>query len=230
MPKILHKISITTKAVYPMDKVVLHDYWRSSASYRVRIALNLKGITYVPQSVDLLSSQHKTPEHLKKQPQGIVPAIDIDGTTLTQSLAIIEYLDETRPEAPLMPADAIARARVRTISHAIAMEIHPVCNLSVVTHIESLAGGGDETKIGWMQKYIRSGLLGVEAYLADGQAGQFCHQDAPTMADCCLIPQLFNANRWGAEYSDLKTICAIERTCNELPAFQNAHPDANKPK
>ena len=213
-----------------MGKVVLYDYWRSSASYRVRIALNLKGIEYTARSVDLLTSQHKSLEHLKKQPQGIIPAIDIDGITLTQSLAIIEYLDETRPGAFLMPNDAVARARVRAISHAIAMEIHPVCNLAVVKHVESLVGGGDETKIKWMQRFIRSGLFGIEAYLADGQTGQFCHGDGPSMADCCLIPQLYNANRWGAEYSDLKAICAIEQACSELAAFQNAHPDNNQPK
>jgi maleylacetoacetate isomerase len=213
-----------------MDEVVLHDYWRSSASYRVRIALNLKDIEYKSRSIDLLSGQHKSPEHLKKQPQGIVPAIDIDGITLTQSLAIIEYIDETRPKASLLPNDAIARARVRAISHAIAMEIHPVCNLSVVKHMESLAGGGDETKVNWMQKFIRSGLLGVETYLADGQTGQFCQGNTPTMADCCLIPQLYNAERWGAKYSDLKTICAIEQACKELTAFQNAQPEHFQPK
>ncbi len=222
MPKIV-------QAARPMGKVALYDYWRSSASYRVRIALNLKAIEYTTRSIDLLTGQHKSPEHLKKQPQGIVPAIDIDGITLTQSLAIIEYLDETRPGMSLLPDNAIARARVRAISHAIAMEIHPVCNLAVVKHMESLAGGGDETKIKWMQKFIRSGLLGVEAYLADSATGKFCQGDAPTMADCCLIPQLYNAKRWGAEYSDLKAISTIEQTCNEIGAFQNAHPESNKP-
>ena len=229
MPKTLHKIQQTINAARPMDEVVLYDYWRSSASYRVRIALNLKNIEYKSCSIDLLSGKHKSPEHLIKQPQGIVPAIDIDGITLTQSLSIIEYLDETRPGSPLMPVDAVARARVRAISHAIAMEIHPVCNLAVVKHMESLAGGGDETKVKWMQKFIRSGLLGVEAYLDDGQIGQFCHGNVPTMADCCLIPQLYNAKRWGAEYSDLKVISAIEQACNELAAFQNALPENNKP-
>ena len=212
-----------------MGEVVLYDYWRSSASYRVRIALNLKNIEYTTRAIDLLAGQHKSPDYLIKQPQGIVPAIDIDGITLTQSLAIIEYLDETRPGSPLMPVDAVARARVRAISNAIAMEIHPVCNLSVVKHMESLAGGGDETKIKWMQKYIRSGLLGVEAYLVDVKTGQYCHGDNPTMADCCLIPQLYNANRWGAEYNDLEAICAIEQACNELAAFQSARPENNKP-
>ncbi len=229
MPKTLHKIQQIIKDLHPMGEVVLYDYWRSSASYRVRIALNLKNIEYSTRSIDLLAGQHKSPKHLQKQPQGIVPAIDIDGITITQSLTIIEYLDETRPRPPLMPVNAVARARVRAISHAIAMEIHPVCNLSVVKHVESLAGGGDETKIKWMRKYIRSGLLGVEAYLADDQTGQFCQGDTPTMADCCLIPQLYNANRWGADYSDLKAICSIELACNELAAFQKAQPENNQP-
>jgi maleylacetoacetate isomerase len=213
-----------------MSEIILYDYWRSSASYRVRIALNLKSIDHSAQIIDLLSGQHKSPDHLDKQPQGIVPAIDIDGITLTQSLAIIEYLDETRPENPLMPANPVARARVRAISYAIAMEIHPVCNLSVVKHVESLVGGGDETKIKWMQKYIRSGLVDVEAYLADGSTGQFCHGDTPGMADCCLIPQLYNAKRWGADYDDLKLTCTIEQACQELTAFQKAHPDNNLPE
>ena len=212
-----------------MTDVVLYDYWRSSASYRVRIALNFKGIPYDAVSIDLLKGQHKSAEHLAKQPQGIVPAIDIDGQTLTQSLAIIEYLEETRPERPLMPKEAGARARVRAISGAIAMEIHPICNLSIVKYVESLIGGGDDTKIQWMQRFIRKGLLDVETYLGDGKSGLFCHGDQITMADCCLIPQLYNAARWGAKYDDLEKICAIEQACKEIPAFDKAHPDNNQP-
>lgn len=212
-----------------MDKITLHDYWRSSASYRVRIALNLKGIEYSTNTIDLLTGQQKSPEHLNKHPQGIVPAIDIDGKTLTQSLAIIEYLDETRPQVPLLPQDAAGRARVRALSYAIAMEIHPVCNLSVVKHVESLAGGGDETKIKWMQKFIHSGLAGFEVYLEEKPEGLFCHGESVSMADCCLVPQLYNAKRWGADYSGFENICRIENACSHLPAFIKAHPDSCKP-
>ena len=212
-----------------MTDVILYDYWRSSASYRVRIALNLKEIEYEAISVDLLSGQHKSAEHLARQPQGIVPAIKIDGQIFSQSLAIIEYLEETRPEPALLPKNAQARARVRAISGAIAMEIHPICNLSIVTYVESLIGGGDATKAEWMQKFIRKGLVDVEAYLGDGKTGLYCHGDQITMADCCLIPQLYNAARWGAKYDDLEHICAIEAECGKLDAFKKAHPDNNQP-
>ncbi len=212
-----------------MADIILYDYWRSSASYRVRIALNLMGLVYKASFINLLTGQHKTLEYLKKQPQGIVPAIDVDGQTITQSLAIIEYFSQTRPDKSLLPNDALGIARVRSISYAIAIEIHPICNLSVVDHIEEITGGGIEVKTAWMQCFIRKGLVDVETYLSDGMSGKFCHSDTPGMADCCLIPQLYNAARWGANYDDLANICRIEQACNELPAFQKAHPEANKP-
>jgi maleylacetoacetate isomerase len=212
-----------------MEHPTLYDYWRSSASYRVRIALNLKGIEYSPVPVDLLLAEHKLSTHLARQPQGLVPALDIDGKTLTQSLAIIEYLDETRPELPLLPADAPGRARVRTLSYAIAMEIHPVCNTSVANHVTSLVDGGDSIKTDWMRKFIRSGLTNLEVYLEAQSSGIYCHGDTVSMADCCLIPQLYNAERWGSDYSDLEKICAIEKACSKLPAFVQAHPDNCKP-
>ncbi len=213
-----------------MADIILYDYWRSSASYRVRIALRLMGLEHKTSSINLLAAEHKTLEYLEKQPQGIVPALDVDGQTITQSLAIIEYLSQTRPEESLLPADALGMARVRAISYAIAMEIHPICNMSVVSHIEEISGGGVEVKAAWMQRFIRKGLVDVETYLSDGNSGKFCHGDMPGMADCCLIPQLFNAARWGANHDDLANICRIEQACNELPAFQKAHPDNNKPE
>jgi maleylacetoacetate isomerase len=212
-----------------MDKITLYDYWRSSASYRVRIALNLKGLDYSSMAVDLLNNQHKSPEHLRKNPQAIVPAIDIGDKTLTQSLAIIEYLDEIYPRVPLQANDAEGRARIRKLSYAIAMEIHPVCNLSVVNHVAELTGGGDQVKIAWMQKFIGKGLTAFEKYLDDGATGSFCHGETVSMADCCLIPQLYNAKRWGADYSGLEKICAIEETCGRVNAFVDAHPDQCNP-
>ncbi|MEX3011520.1 maleylacetoacetate isomerase [Hoeflea sp. TYP-13] len=203
---------------------VLYDYWRSSASYRVRIALNLLGIDYNAVNVDLLKKQHLDPDHLTRNPQGLVPALEIDGEMLTQSLSIIEYLDETR-SAGFLPDGAVDRARVRSLSYIIAMEIHPVCNLSVVADVMERSGGGDQVRSEWMQKYIRKGLLAFEAKLGDGKSGAFCHGDNPTMADICLIPQIYNANRWGADISDLSRINAIVANCAAIEAFAAAHPD-----
>ncbi len=210
-----------------MSDIILYDYWRSSASYRVRIALNIKGLDYEVVPVNLLERAHKTAEHLKRHPQGIVPAIEIDGIILNQSLAIIEYLDETRPQHPLLPKGTVARARVREMAQAIAMEIHPVCNLSVVAHVMALSNGDEDAKHAWMQKYISSGLAAFEARL-DGQS-RYCHGDMLTMADCCLIPQIYNAQRWGADYSRLKNIRRIEENCRKLEAFKKAWPEYCKP-
>lgn len=209
-----------------MQTPVLYDYWRSSASYRVRIALNLAGVEYMPVVVDLLSKAHKSPEHLERNPQGLVPALEIDGLMLTQSLAIIEYVIETRGVS-LLPDDAAGRARVRALAHSIAMDIHPVCNLSVVSHVLELTGGGDAVRSAWMQKWIGAGLEAFEKLLDHPDTGTFCHGDAPGLADICLIPQIYNAERWGADISGLKRIQAIRHACDALPAFVRAHPDQN---
>ncbi|GGF03000.1 maleylacetoacetate isomerase [Stappia taiwanensis] len=208
-----------------MTRPVLYDYWRSSASYRVRIALNLAGIEHDTVAVDLLAGTHRSAEHLARNPQGLVPALKIDGQMLTQSLAIIEYLNDTRPEGGLLPPDALGRQRVRAISHAIAMEIHPVCNLRVVKHIVELAGGGDEIRNAWMQQYISSGLAAVETLLDAPGTGLFCHGDTPTMADLCLVPQLYNARRWGANLDACPRVVEIGERCEALTAFAAAHPD-----
>ncbi|MEM9104812.1 MAG: maleylacetoacetate isomerase [Pseudomonadota bacterium] len=211
-----------------MTDTVLYDYWRSSASYRVRIALNLAGITYEAVVVDLLKKQHVDLEHRARNPQGLVPALEIDDHILTQSLAIVEYLDETR-NAGFLPAGALERTRVRSLSHIIAMEIHPVCNLSIVADVMARTGGGDAVRSEWMQHYIRKGLIAFEARLNDGHMGQFCHGDTPTMADICLVPQIYNANRWGADISDLDRINAVVENCAKVDAFAKAHPDAIGP-
>jgi len=213
-----------------MSEITLYDYWRSSASYRVRIALNLKELDYAVIGVDLLKGEHKRSTHLSRHPQGIVPAIEIDGEMFTQSLAIIEYLEEIYSTNALLPDNAKGRARVRALSFAISMEIHPVCNLSVVNDVVDLVGGDNQDRINWMQKYIRGGLEAFEIYLDSSFTGKFCHGDTPTMADCCLIPQLYNAQRWEAAFSDLENISAVYHRCMDMDAFQTAHPDAVKPE
>jgi len=210
-----------------MDMPVLYDYWRSSASYRVRIALNLAGIAYEAVVVDLLGKAHKGAEHLARNPQGLVPALAIDGLMLTQSLAMIEYIIETRGVA-LLPDDAADRARVRALAHAIAMDIHPVCNMGVVAHVLELAGGDEAMRVAWMQRFIGAGLEAFESLLDHPSTGQFCHGDAPGLADLCLIPQIYNAERWGADISGLARIQKIRAACDRLPAFINAHPDKVK--
>jgi len=208
--------------------IVLHDYWRSSASYRVRIALALKGLAYQRVAVDLVAGDHRSPAHMGLNPQGLVPALEIDGLVLTQSLAILEYLEETRPETPLLPAGAGARAHVRAIALAIACEIHPVSNLGVLKRIEGLAG--PDARSDWNRENISRGLEAVEAMLDHpGFTGAFCHGDMPGIADCTLIPQLYNASRWGVAFDHLPRISAVARACEALPAFASAHPDRFDP-
>lgn len=208
--------------------VVLHDYWRSSASYRVRIALGLKGIAYARVPVNLVSGGHRDAAYLALNPQGLVPALQIDGLVLTQSLSIIEYLDETRPEPPLLPRDNAARAHVRALALAIACEVHPVSNLAVLARIEALAGTDARSK--WNRDNIASGLAAFEALLDHpGFAGRFCHGDVPGLADCTLIPQLYNAVRWGVALDHLPRIRAVAASCAAHPAFVAARPEHFEP-
>ena len=208
-----------------MSEVVLYDYWRSSASYRVRISLNLLGIGYRAVPVNLATGAHRAQEHVARNPQGLVPVLDIDGLRLAQSLAILEYLNETRPEARLLPKDAGERARLRTVAYAIAMEIHPVCNVSVANHAAEISGGGEEAKAEWMRHFIPGGLRAVERLLDHSSTGRFAHGDAPGLADICLIPQLYNARRWGIDLSDMPIASHIDAEAQKLGAFARAHPD-----
>jgi len=208
--------------------IILYDYWRSSASYRLRIALESLGLTYRREPVDLLAGDQRTAEHRARNPQGLVPALSIDGHMLTQSLSIIEYFDETRPKARFLPADPLGRQRVRTLSYAVAMEIHAVCNSGVAAHVMDITGGGEAARASWMRKFIGEGLAAVEQLLDDPATGTFCHGDTPGMADFCLVPQVYNAERWGADIASLAHVRRITETCRALPAFQAAHPDAVK--
>lgn len=206
-----------------MSKIVLYDYWRSSASYRVRLALALKGLDFEVVPVNLLNGEHYAPAHQMRNPQGLVPALAIDGQVLTQSLAILDYLEDTRPTPALLPADPLARAQVRAMAHVIAMEIHPVCNLSVASHVTDLTGGGDAAKRDWMQRFITKGLAAFED-LAARQPGPFCYGAAPSLADCCLIPQLYNAHRWGVSLADWPRIKQLEAAYKGVTQFQQMNP------
>ncbi len=210
-----------------MAETVLYDYWRSSASYRVRIALNLAAIDYRAVSVDLVAGDQNAREHLARNPQGFVPVLEIDGLRLTQSLAILDYLNETR-DLGLLPDAADARARVRALAHAIAVDIHPVCNSSVVAHVAGLTGR-PETRGEWMVHFIRPGLEAFEALLSAREPTAFCCGDHPMLPDLCLIPQVYNARRWGAEVDDLPRLMAAVRACEAHPAFAAAYPEAVKP-
>ena len=208
-----------------MADAVLYDYWRSSASWRVRIALTLSGIDWKCRPVDLMAGDQRSAAHLARNPQGLVPVLEIDGLRLTQSLAILDYLEETgrlslRPEAPAQAA------RMRAIALAIACDVHPVCNLRVAAHAAALTGQ-DDTRSDWMRHFIRPGLEAVEAML--DEAGPYCMGAALTQADLCLIPQLYNAARWGVETSDLTRITRVARACAELDAFRRAAPEARLP-
>lgn len=207
----------------------LHTYFRSSAAYRVRIALNLKGLDYEAVPVHLVrgGGEHRQPAYLGLNPAGLVPALEDQGQVLTQSLAIIEYLEETRPQPALLPAAPLDRARVRAIAQAIACDIHPVNNLRVLQYLSRELGAGDEQKNAWYRHWIGVGMQAVEAMLAgDARTGTFCHGDAPGLADCCLVPQVFNARRFGCDLSALPNVLRIVDNCAALEAFRRAAPEA----
>jgi maleylpyruvate isomerase len=208
--------------------MILHNYFRSSASYRVRIALNLKGISYEYRAVHLNrgGGEQLKPPFLAINPQALVPVLEHEGKRLTQSIAIMEYLDETQPMPPLLPESAPERARVRALSLAIACDIHPLNNVRVLNYLTGSAGLTNESKSEWYRHWVRLGLAALEAEVAaSGYTGAFCHGNQPGMADCCLVPQLFNARRFACDLSGYPTLLAIERRCLELEAFQNAAPE-----
>ena len=198
----------------------LYDFWQSSAAYRVRIALGLADLEWESVHVDLTSREHKDDEHISRNPQGLVPVLEIDGLRLTQSLAIIEYLNETR-NLGLLPEDLAGRARVRALAYAIAMEIHAVCNLGVARHAVEQSNGAI-TLESWMERFIGPGLAAFEA-LREG--GEYCDGDALTLADICLVPQLYNARRWGIDLEPMPVLRRIGEKLEAIPAFAAAHPD-----
>lgn len=203
-----------------MPSTVLFEFWRSSAAYRVRIALNLLGLPYQSVPVDLTQGDQRGADNLARNPQGLVPTLDIDGLQLTQSLAILEYLNETR-SAGWLPQDAGGRAQVRAIAYAIAMDIHPICNLRVAT----FAARQGTTTEAWMQHFIALGLGGVETLLTRAPLGRFGHGDAVSLADICLVPQIYNARRWGVDLAPFPRCVAVDAALGGLDGFRAAHPD-----
>jgi maleylacetoacetate isomerase len=207
----------------------LYSYFRSSASFRVRIALALKGIDYDYASVHLLQGggQQFSAGFRAMNPAALVPVLDDEGTLLTQSLAIIEYLDETRPQPPLLPSGSADRARVRALALAIACEVHPLNNLRVLAYLSKTLGVSDEQKNAWYCHWVETGLATVEAMLAgDSRTGNCCHGDSPTLADICLVPQIFNAQRFKARLDHVPTVMRIHEHCLTLPAFAQSVPTA----
>ncbi len=202
----------------------LHNFFRSSASFRVRIALELKGLPYDYVAVHLGSGQHKLPEYAALAADGLVPLLEVDGAALSQSMAIIEYLDETHPEPALLPKDALGRARVRALAQSIACEIHPLNNLRVLKYLSRELAVSEDVKNNWYRHWVREGLLSFERQLNRLPPSTYCFGDTPGLADCCLVPQIFNGKRFDCDFSGLPRTMSAFDACMKLPAFDQAQP------
>ena len=207
-----------------MTRLILHDYFRSSASYRVRIALNLKGVEHERRPVNLVEGAQRSDEYRAANPQGFVPMLEIDGLKLTQSLSIIVYLDQRFPEPRLLPADPADAAHVRSLSLAIACDIHPLNNLRVLRYLKGELGQEQEAVDAWYRHWVTEGLGPLEA-MAAPRGGTFLFGDSPTLADVCLVPQLFNARRFNVPLKSYPTLVRADEAARALPAFAAAHPD-----
>ena len=204
----------------------LYNYFRSSASFRVRIALHLKGLAYDYLPVHLARGEQKKPAFAAVTAEGLVPVLELDDDRrLTQTMAIIESLDETHPQPPLLPADALGRARVRALAQIVACEIHPLNNLRVLKYLVGELKASEDAKNAWYRHWVRLGLESYEAQLAT-RSGLYSHGDAPTLADCCLVPQIFNAQRFDCDLNGLPRTMAVFDACMTLDAFQQAQPSA----
>ena len=204
----------------------LYSYYRSSAAYRVRIALNLKGLPYDYVPVNLLKGEQKSGHYLARNPQGLVPALEIEqGALIAQSVAILEWLEESRPRPALLPSDPLERARVRSLVNNITCDIHPLNNLSVMNYLRKDLGAGDEDVHRWYCHWVDRGFRAIEQSL-EGTMGDCCFGDRPTLADVCLIPQVYNARRFKVPLERYPNICKVVQHCNSLEAFASAAPDA----
>ena len=205
----------------------LYTYFRSSAAYRVRIALNLKGLRYDAVPVHLLKDggQQLTDNYRKVNPSALIPALQDERGTVTQSMAILEYLEETHRDVPLLPPDPLGRARVRELCQIVACDTHPLNNLRVLRYLVRTLGVSEDAKNEWYRHWVREGLASFEAHLErDPATADFCHGETPTLADCFLVPQVFNAQRFDVDLAAYPNIARINANCALLPAFQHAHP------
>lgn len=209
-------------------KPVLYDYWRSSAAYRVRIALNLTHVAYDSVAVDLVRGGQRAPAYLARNPQGLVPALDIGTAMLTQSLAIIDYLDATYAAVPMVPADPVARAHVLAQALAIVADLHPIDNLRVLDRLTAQFGADQAARDAWYAHWVTTGLTALEAMTRD-VAGPFLGGAAPNLADVCLVPQLYNARRFAVATEPFPRLLAAEAAAAALPEVAAAHPDRAKP-
>lgn len=203
----------------------LHSYYRSSAAYRVRIALNLKGVAYEMTPVNLLTGEQSSSDYKGINPEGLVPCIETDHGVLSQSLAILEWLEETYPEPAILPVDPWQKAQARSLAYVISCDIHPVNNLRILKYLQNELQHSDDEKIQWYQHWIEAGFSAFEAQLGNTQ---FCCSDEPGMADICLVPQVFNAHRFKVDMKLYPKISAIYERCNQLQAFIDAAPE-NQP-
>lgn len=204
----------------------LYTYWRSSAAYRVRIALHHKGLAFEAVAKQLAKNEHRAPEYLRVNPQALVPALEDDGAVYAQSLAIVEYLDETHPLPPLLPPDAAGRAHVRALAQAIACDIHPLNNLRVLNYLRASLGQGDEGVQAWYRHWIGEGFRGLEQLAKrHGGDGKRMYGSEVTLADLCLVPQMYNARRFKCDLSAFPTLVAIDAALTALPAFAAARPE-----
>lgn len=210
--------------------MILYSYWRSSTSYRVRMALNLKGLDYDIRPVHLVrdGGEQFADDYTALNPQQLVPTLVDGDTVLTQSMAMLEYLEERHPRPALLPSGPAERARVRAISQAIACEIHPLNNLRVLKYLTGPAGLDEDAKLAWYRHWAESGLAAIERMLADPATGRFCHGNEPGLADCCLLPQVYNADRFGCDTAPFATVLRICDELRSLPAVREAMPD-NQP-
>jgi maleylacetoacetate isomerase len=211
-----------------MSPPILFDYYRSSASYRVRIALNLKGIQYQSVPVDLAAGVQKEPDYRARNPQGFVPMLEENGRRITQSLAIIDYLDATRPDPLLIPRDPAERAHVQALALTIACDIHPLNNLRVLKHLTGPLAQSEEAKNAWIARWIGEGFAALQA-LSQPQAGRFLFGDDPTLADICLVPQMYNARRFNVPLDEFPLLVRADAAATALEPFAAAHPDRVAP-
>lgn len=206
--------------------LILHSYFRSSAAFRVRIALNLKGVACEQRPVNLLKGEHRQDAHRRRNAQGLVPVLETgEGATLTQSMAICEYLEERYPEPPLLPESPEARARVRSLAMLVACDMHPLNNVSVLSYLTGPLGLDEASKLAWYQHWVDKGFTALEARLArEPDTGSYCHGDTPTLADVFVVPQVFNAERFNCDLAPYPTLVRIATQCRNLPEFKKAAP------